>query len=127
MLRVLRAIGSLVGGLAAVVTPGAGSLTGRDGPFYRTGSTQDNATTQAQLESGEIWGKANRGTDEPSVDAWVGPLPAGTHGVEFYTDVPPSPGSPPDRARWRGPRPGVRIDGQWAKITATITNVRFKP
>lgn len=100
---------------------------GRYGPFYRTGATQDRATTNAQLASRELWGKANRGANQPSVDAWVGPLPAGRDGIEFWTDVPPSPGSPPDRARWLGPRPGVRIEGQWAKITATITSVSHKP
>jgi hypothetical protein len=112
--------------VAAIARAGATSGPGRYGPFYRTGSTQDNATTQAQLNSGEIWGKANRGADQPSVDAWVGPPPAGKHGVEFYTDASPSPGTPSDRARWRGPRNGVRIAGTWAKITATITNTRFK-
>lgn len=127
MRRLLFAITSAISGLAAAVTPAAGSWPGRYGPFYRTGSTQDNATTQAQLSSGEIWGKANRGSNDPSVDGWVGSLPAAKHGVEFYTDVRPSPGSPPGYARWLGPRPGVRIEGQWAKIRATITDTRFTP
>jgi hypothetical protein len=121
------AIIAVVRGGAAVVAAGASSSPRPYGPFFRTGSTQDDATTRAQCTSGEIWGRANRGANDPSVDAWRGQLPAGRHGVEFYTDVVPSPGSPPDRARWRGPRPGVRIEGQWAKITATITDARFGP
>ena len=96
------------------------------GPYYRTGSTQDDATTRKQLASGEVWGGANRGSDTPSVDAWDGPLPAGRHGIEFYTDVPPSPGSPSQRARWLGPRQGVSISGGWAKIPVTITRARFQ-
>jgi hypothetical protein len=63
-----------------------------------------------------VWGRANRGSDTPSVDAWDGPLPADRHGIEFYTDVSPSPGSPPQRARWLGPRQGVSISGWMAKI-----------
>ncbi len=98
---------------------------GRYGPFYRTGSTQDDATTQAQLDSGEFWGRPNRGADRPSVDAWNGPLPDGKHGVEFWTDVEPSPGSPPGRSRWLGPRPGVECDAEWARIRGTITKTRF--
>ena len=119
------AITCIIGRLGSFAGVGGRSSPGRYGPFFRTGSTQDNATTQAQLTSGEIWGKANRGANEPSVDAWTGALPTGKHGVEFYTEVRPSPGSPPDRARWRGPRAGVRIEGPWAKIAATITNWRF--
>lgn len=107
-------------------TGGRRAPAGRFGPFYRTGSTQNDAVSRAQLESGELWGRPNRGSDFPSVDAWVGELPAGRHGIEFWTDVPPSPGSPPDRVRWRGPRAGVSIEGGWAKIRATITKVRWQ-
>jgi hypothetical protein len=96
------------------------------GPFYRTGSAQDDDTTRRQQESGELWGKPDRGSDFPSVDAWTGPLPDGEPGVEFWTDVKPDDGQPPGRAKWRGPRLGVRIDGEWAKIRGTITKTRFR-
>jgi len=52
------------------------------------------------------------------VDAWAGPLPVGKPGVEFYTDAPPSPGTPPGWIRWLGPRPGAVIEGDRAKIAA---------
>jgi hypothetical protein len=127
MHRSLLALWSSIAALAAVVRPAAGGWPGRYGPFYRTGSTQDDGTTRLQQASGEIWGKPDRGSDFPSVDAWVGPLPDDKPGIEFYTDVQPSPGSPPHWARWRGLRPGVRIEGDWAKIRVNITNVRFRP
>lgn len=98
---------------------------GRFGPFHRTGTTQDDATTIAQRNIGELWGQANRWADEPSVDAYEGHLPEGKHGVEFWTDVEPDPGSPPGKARWLGPRPGVKVEDGWAKIRGTITKTRL--
>lgn len=77
------------------------------------------------MASGEIWGTADRGSSNPSVDAWEGHLPDDKPGVEFYTDAIPTPGQPPGWARWLGGR-GVRIEGDWAKITATITKTRFR-
>lgn len=85
---------------------------------------QPDDVTHQQLATGELWGKPNRGSDVSSVDAWVGPLPLDRHGIEFYTDVAPSPGSPPGKARWLGPRPGVVIEDGWAKISGTITKYR---
>jgi hypothetical protein len=127
MRRFLLALGSPLGAFAAVVTPAPGGWPGRYGPFYRTGSTQDDGTTRLQQTSGEIWGKPDRGSNFPSVDAWAGALPGSKPGIEFYTDVEPSPGTPPHWARWRGPRAGVRIEGDWAKIRVNITKVRFRP
>jgi hypothetical protein len=112
--------------VVAIVGAGGELSPGAWGPYYRTGSTQDDATTRNQRASGEVWGRANRGSDTPSVDAWDGPLPADRHGIEFYTDVSPSPGSPPHRARWLGPRQGVSISAGWAKIRVTITKTRFE-
>jgi hypothetical protein len=105
---------------------GGGSPPGDHGPFHRTGTTQDDETTKRQLESGELWGRPDRGSDRPSVDAWHGELPEDTHGVEFWTDVPPDPGQPPGRARWSGRRPGVRVDDEWAKIRGRITKWRLQ-
>ena len=78
-----------------------------------------------QKASKEVWGRANRGSFHPSVDAYRGNLPVNRIGIEFYTDVEPSPGSPPGKARWLGPRPGVRIEGEWAKIAVNITDARY--
>lgn len=96
----------LITGLAVAVRPTAGRLPGRSyGPFYRSGSTQDDDTIRKQQALREIWGRANRGSFRPSVDAYVGPLPDHKYGVEFYTDVQPTPGSPPGTARWLGAAP----------------------
>jgi hypothetical protein len=76
-----------------------------------------------QLASSEIWGRCNGNTYQaarPSVDAYVGPLPSRARGIEFETDIPPDRGLPPYRARWTGPRPGVVIDGEWARIRVKI-------
>lgn len=87
--------------------------------------TQTPETARLQEESGEIWGTYNRDlgggrTVFPSVDAFVGPLAAGEAGIEFITDVPPDPHTRPKFARWTGPREGVRIEGDWAKIRVVV-------
>lgn len=105
------------------------SLGDLDGPddfapplFYRReSSTQTVQVAQRQVESGEIWGRAPRYSDAPTVQAYRGALPGNTRGIEFRTDVPPDPGSPPRQAQWTGPRPGVRVEGEFAKITVEIT------
>lgn len=86
--------------------------------------TQTAADAKKQEQSNEVWGGANRNswvTDRPSVDAYVGPLKAGTRGIEFETAVPPDPGQPPGRARWTGPRDGVRVEAGFAKLEVRIT------
>lgn len=124
--RAIVATVTVAARFAATFSLAADPSPGSWGPYFRTGSAQDDATTRKQLASGEVWGRANRGSDRPSVDAWDGHLPADRHGIEFYTDVPPSPGSPPQRARWLGPRHGVLVSGGWAKIPVTITKARFE-
>jgi hypothetical protein len=79
-----------------------------------------------QEESGEVWGTYDRDmmggtTPFPSVDAYVGPLPPGERGIEFATDVPPDRETPPYLARWTGPRSGVRIEGEYARIEVLVT------
>lgn len=92
--------------------------------FFRLASpTQTPEVAALQVESGEIWGQRNAHTFQairPSVDAYVGSLPVGADGIEFETEVEPDPGQPPGRARWTGPRDGVVVEGEWAKIQATI-------
>jgi len=51
----------------------------------------------------------------------LGPLPLGARGMEFYTDTPHDAGCPPRVACWRGPRPGVRVEGSFANIRDVIT------
>lgn len=91
----------------------------------RQSRTQTADVARMQEESGEIWGTYNRDamggrTPYASVDAYHGPLPSGQRGIEFETDVPPDRYSPPHLARWTGPRDGVTIEGDYAKIRVTV-------
>jgi hypothetical protein len=79
-----------------------------------------------QEASGEIWGTYDRDmmggrSPFPSVDAYPGPLPAGQRGIEFVTSVPPDRDTPPYLVRWTGPRDGVTIEGDYAKIRVVVT------
>ena len=92
------------------------------GPFHRLRSpTQSDATAKLQVQSQEIWGRPRRGSDIPQVQSYVGPLPPGERGIEFYTHVPPDRDVAPGQARWTGPRPGVTILDDFARISVVIT------
>lgn len=84
----------------------------------RTQTVEDTAKQEA---SGEIWGKAPRGSDIPKVQAYSGPLKDGQRSIEFTTDVPPDRGGFPRLPEWSGPRDGVAVDGEFARITVRIT------
>jgi hypothetical protein len=74
--------------------------------------TQTKTDIEMQLKSREIWGKAAQNvyqSDIPKVKAYVGKLPQGKAGIEFTTDVPPDPNTPPYLATWSGDRPGVKL------------------
>ena len=89
---------------------------------YRVESpTQTTADAERQQRTGEIWGKTARSGAWPKVKAYVGRLPDGDRGVEFETDVRPDSGCPPGHAYWSGPRPGVEVDGDYAKIKVRVT------
>jgi|SRR4051812_7121544 hypothetical protein len=95
--------------------------------YHRVQSpSQPPSVAALQEQTGEIWGSFNRDmmggrSPFPSVDAYTGRLPEGKKGIEFTTDVPPDPNTPPRLARWTGPRDGVIIEGDYAKIRVTIT------
>lgn len=87
--------------------------------------TQTKTDIEMQLKSREIWGKAAQNvyqSDIPKVKAYVGKLPQGKAGIEFTTNVPPDPNTPPYLATWSGNRPGVKTEGAYAKLKVlTIT------
>src|SRR5438105_15684426 len=83
--------------------------------------TQTPEDARLQEQSQELWGRPARGSDILKVKAWTGPLPSGVRGIEFTTDVPPQRGCPPTRGCWIGPRPGVRVEGGYAKIRIQVT------
>ena len=92
------------------------------GPFHRVRSpTQSDETAQLQVQSQEIWGRPRLGSDIPQVQSYAGPLPDGQRGIEFYTNVSPDQSLPPGQARWTGPRPGVTVKDDFARISVVIT------
>lgn len=82
--------------------------------------TQTPEDAARQVASGEIWGRAPAFSYEPRVKAFRGPLPTGARGIEFITDLEPDSGSSPRRVNWSGPREGVIVEGEFAKIKAVV-------
>jgi hypothetical protein len=81
--------------------------------------TQTLKDIEQQISSLEIWGKAAHNVYQsniPKVKAFVGKLPKNTSGIEFTTDVPPDPHTPPYLATWSGDRPGVKTEDGYAKL-----------
>jgi hypothetical protein len=68
------------------------------GPFYRSeADKQQPSDARKQLVSGEVWGCPSvYSGDEPFAKAYMGPLPDGESGIEFYAF------SEPDK-RWGRP------------------------
>ena len=87
----------------------------------RESPTQTPDDAARQEASGELWGQPPLGSHIPKVKAYPGPLPAGAQGIEFVTDVPPDAGSYRGRPEWSGPRPGVVVQGGYAKIRVIVT------
>lgn len=93
-------------------------------PYHRLESpTQTSADARAQAASGEIWGRAARGSSIPCVKAYRNALPAHRRGIEFVTRVAPTPGSgTPYEARWYVGTPGVRQNSTgFAVLSAVVT------
>jgi hypothetical protein len=92
----------------------------------RESPTQTPEVARLQEESLEIWGTPPKNinqSDIPKVQAYEGPLPADARGIEFTTDIGPDPCTPPKLAFWSGPRPGVKVEGGYAKLKVlTIIN-----
>ena len=86
----------------------------------RESRTQTRGDARKQESSGEIWGKTGFGRSYPSVKAVPGPLPPSQRGIEFETDIPPNRDPAPDWVEWSGPREGVVVEGEFAKIKVTI-------
>jgi uncharacterized protein RhaS with RHS repeats len=89
--------------------------------YHRLAGADEARIVQA---SGELWGAPARNTyasDIPKAKAYTGPLPEGARGYEFTTSVQPDQGAGYGRANWSGPRPGVRVENDMAKIKVTVT------
>jgi hypothetical protein len=91
------------------------------GPFNRQESpTQTVDVAAKQVASQEIWGKPRQNSDIPQVQAYPGALPPNTRGVEFGTEIEPTPNSAPSEVRWMEGTPGVRVEDGYAKISVRI-------
>lgn len=89
--------------------------------FHRVETTtQTPEDARLQQESGELWGRVPRWRIHPAVQAYEGPLPPGRRGIEFTTEVEPDEGHAPGQPAWTGPRPGVTVEGEIAKIRITV-------
>jgi hypothetical protein len=97
-------------------------------PYHRIESpTQTVADAARQEATGEVWGRSPRWGFKPKVKAFVGSLPRGARGVEFETDVAPDRGCPPGLALWSGPRAGVAVEDDYARIKVRVTRNTQRP
>jgi hypothetical protein len=90
--------------------------------YHRIESTSQPPEVAAkQQASNEIWGLPHRGGRSPSVKAYRGPLPDGARGIQFECEIEPDHTGHPTIAMWRGPREGVLVEDDFAKIRVDIT------
>ncbi len=95
------------------------------GPFHRrlAPDVQDAATAVKQVLSGEIWGKRARFGLSPAVKAYVGPLPSGVSGIEFWSfEAPDRPHGP--RGHWSIPGPHVKVDPEIEIVKLSVVFAR---
>jgi hypothetical protein len=96
------------------------------GPFHRLQSAVDN---ERMARTGIVGGKRARNIyagSQPKVKAFVGPLPLGKAGIEFYTMAPPDQQTPPHRSEWSKGAPGVMDLGADPKDGEEIVGIRVK-
>jgi hypothetical protein len=94
-------------------------------PVYHRFADRDEV--ERVKRSGELWGKPPRNiyqSDIPCVKAYAGPLRGYGDGFEFITEVVPRYSSQYER-RWVAGMPGVRVEGNLAKIPVTVTRIRI--
>ena len=94
------------------------------GPFFRLFSdTQDAGAVQAQIKSGEIWGRVPRWGISPTVQAYPGLLPRGTSGIEFLAFAEPDRPFGP-RSHWSISGPYLTIDPSNAVARLSVAFIR---
>ncbi len=96
--------------------------------YHRKGNdtTQTDEDARRILASGELWGTRGRYSATPAVRAYRGPLLQASWGIEFTTEVSPDRHGIPNQPTWSGPRPGVVVQGETARIKVTVTRIRFR-
>lgn len=96
------------------------------GPFHRLQSAVDN---ERMTVTGIVGGKRARNIyagSEPKVKAFVGPLPHGKVGIEFYSAAAPDEQTPPHRAEWSKGAPGVMELGADPKDGEEVVGIRVE-
>src|SRR5688572_20008581 len=99
---------------------------GRFGPFHRR-TNVDPTENERVSASGVVRGKPRANIYAglyAAVKAWDGPLPDGIVGIEFFTDVEPDPGSPPEWPQWSEGRPGVVVLEKNALVEISVIVTR---
>ncbi|TDE21966.1 RHS repeat-associated core domain-containing protein [Actinomadura sp. 6K520] len=103
------------------------------GPYHRVVSRSQSVEGVRQIiDSAEVWGRTARGGARPAVQAYPGPLPEGTLGVEFYTEATPTEWAWTKTGRlkpglayvqWHTGNEGVieSVDGEFAQIGVIIS------
>jgi hypothetical protein len=98
----------------------------RFGPFHRR-THRDPSENQKVSDSGSVWGRP-RGNFfagfYATVKAWNGPLPEDVIGFEFYTDIPPDPGSVPGWPQWSEGQDGVTVIEPGALVAISVIVTR---
>jgi hypothetical protein len=101
------------------------------GPFHRlrNPTTQTTSTDQKLIDSGMLWGTTPRGGKGPTAQAYFGPLPPGSSGIEFVTPVRPHQANLPNGhgANWYFDDTAftgkiVQNNTDYAIITIIVTN-----
>jgi hypothetical protein len=98
------------------------------GPYYRADPPD---VIDQVVKSGELWGRPPRNfnaSDFPKAKAYLGALPKGVVGFEFETEVAPDAGGVPDKPTWsqaKKKRPGVVVEGDYAKIKVKVRKVQL--
>lgn len=100
--------------------------------YHRLGSpSQTLQTAVLQTHSHEVWGLGAFHSPLPSVKAYRGALPPNMDGIEFETDIPPTPGtSTPTTAYWYLGEATQKVDPivgvlPYVKIGVTIRKVIY--
>jgi hypothetical protein len=95
------------------------------GPFWRAANsrTQDSAGMRLIIGSSELWGRAPAHSSIPAVQGYLGALPHGKKGFEFYALTPPDAGFG-YLVYWRERADeSVRVEEDVAKVRIMLSRV----
>jgi hypothetical protein len=91
--------------------------------------TQTKEDAIKQQLSMEIEGLPERNISQshiPKAKAYEGSLPIGAEGIEFNTEIEPDRGGRPGKPCWSGPRLGVTVDEDRARLKIASIRIVYK-